>query len=230
MRLALAELGRAPELIDVRPWDLPNDVLALNPAGTLPILTVRGGNHMFAGAVPILEFLAELQDSGTLDDWLGPTEGPTSRTPPMTLMPGDTAERAEVRRLVDWFYVKCDREVTQEFLYEKVRTTLDRAHVPAAPNTAMLRAARANLKYHLSYLAFLASRRNWLAGDAPSVADLIAAAHVSLADYLGEIHWADHPDVQAWYQRLKSRRAFQGLLGDRVPGVPPAAHYANLDF
>jgi glutathione S-transferase len=29
---------------------------------------------------------------------------------------------------------------------------------------------------------------------------------------------------------LKSRRAFRSILTDRIPGVTPAAHYANLDF
>jgi glutathione S-transferase len=29
---------------------------------------------------------------------------------------------------------------------------------------------------------------------------------------------------------VKSRPAFRALLNDRVPGMAPAAHYANLDF
>jgi glutathione S-transferase len=29
---------------------------------------------------------------------------------------------------------------------------------------------------------------------------------------------------------MKSRPSFRSLLGDRVPGQPPASHYAELDF
>ena len=33
-----------------------------------------------------------------------------------------------------------------------------------------------------------------------------------------------------WYTRIKSRPAFRPLLNDRVRGVAPASHYADLDF
>jgi glutathione S-transferase len=33
-----------------------------------------------------------------------------------------------------------------------------------------------------------------------------------------------------WYMRIKSRPSFRLLLLDRVPGQPPALHYAELDF
>jgi glutathione S-transferase len=93
-----------------------------------------------------------------------------------------------------------------------------------------LRAAHANLAYHLTYVAWLSDHRNWLAGEELSFADLAAGAHLSCLDYLGEVDWARFPAAKSWYQRLKSRRAFQSLLADRIPGRPPAPHYADLDF
>jgi glutathione S-transferase len=33
-----------------------------------------------------------------------------------------------------------------------------------------------------------------------------------------------------WYARMKSRPCFRGVLADRVPGLTPPAHYADLDF
>jgi glutathione S-transferase len=93
-----------------------------------------------------------------------------------------------------------------------------------------LRAAHANLAYHLTYVAWLSDHRNWLAGEELSFADLAAGAHLSCLDYLGEVDWARFPAAKSWYQRLKSRRAFQSLLADRIPGRPPASHYADLDF
>ncbi|MCH8038586.1 MAG: glutathione S-transferase family protein, partial [Proteobacteria bacterium] len=76
----------------------------------------------------------------------------------------------------------------------------------------------------------LADSRNWLAGDELSLADLAAAAHLSAIDYLGDVPWEDYPRAKDWYVRIKSRPSFRPLLKDRIPGLTPPKHYANLDF
>ena len=81
--------------------------------------------------------------------------------------------------------------MTRELLQEKVYLRLMSA-ADADPDPAVLRAVRANLRYHLSYVAFLAHQRRWLAGDDMSFADLAAAAHFSVADYLGDVAWQDY--------------------------------------
>ena len=64
-----------------------------------------------------------------------------------------------------------------------------------------------------------------------SVDDKLAvAAHLSALDYFGEVPWTDYPPAAEWYLRMKSRPSFRSLLADRVPGQPPAMHYAELDF
>ena len=93
-----------------------------------------------------------------------------------------------------------------------------------------LRAIRANIRYHLSYVNHLAHERRWLAGDEMSFADMAAAGHVSVLDYLGEIAWESFPAAKSWYARMKSRPSFRELLTDRMPGVAPARIYADLDF
>ena len=60
--------------------------------------------------------------------------------------------------------------------------------------------------------------------------DLAGAAHVSVADYFGDVPWADYPVAKSWYQRIKSRPSFRPLLADSVRGMAPAAAYADLDF
>jgi glutathione S-transferase len=145
------------------------------------------------------------------------------------VLPGNREERAEVRRLVDWFHRKMDREVSEPMLEEKLVSRL-RIEQAAAPNVEVMRAARANLRYHLSYLAYLIDQRRWLAGEEMSFADMAAAAHISCLDYLDEIRWEEHTATRAWYQRMKSRPSFRPLLADRVAGVTPPAHYADLDF
>jgi glutathione S-transferase len=72
--------------------------------------------------------------------------------------------------------------------------------------------------------------RNWLAGDQLSYADLAAAAHLSCADYLGDVAWDENEGARAWYAKMKSRPSFRALLAERVPGMAPAASYENLDF
>lgn len=217
-RLALAELGLEVELIDERPWEWRPEFLALNPAGELPVLQLEGG-PVLCGIYAISEYLGESP----------PPEGGDTEIEPFPLFPGDRAQRAEVRRLVDWFNGKFNREVTQELLQEKVYSRLQPGAVPT-PEVEFLRAIRANLRYHMSYISHLADRRRWLAGEELSFADLAAAAHLSTADYLGEVPWEEFTVAKVWYARLKSRRAFRALLGDRLPGTIASAHYADLDF
>ena len=86
------------------------------------------------------------------------------------------------------------------------------------------------LRASLAELASLAEARGFLAGREISLADLGLAAHLSALDYFGEVPWAEIPAITEWYTRLKSRPSFRPLLSDRVPGQPPALHYAELDF
>jgi glutathione S-transferase len=216
IRLALAELGTDFTLAEERPWEWRAEFLARNPAGELPVLELSEG-PVLCGAYAISEYLME--------DGRRPMIGARA----MILFPGNREERAEVRRVVDWFHGKMHREVTREMLQEKVlaRHTDAVAHTP---DPDLLRALRANLQHHLSYIGFLADQRQWLAGHEMSFADLAAAAHLSCLDYLGEIPWDAHESAKSWYMRIKSRPALRALLSERVPGVPPPLHYAELDF
>ena len=69
-----------------------------------------------------------------------------------------------------------------------------------------------------------------IAGDRLTLADLAAAAHLSAVDYLGEVPWSEDEAAKHWYARVKSRPSFRPILAETLAGVPPAAHYANLDF
>ncbi|MCZ7594680.1 MAG: glutathione S-transferase family protein [Hyphomicrobium sp.] len=218
IRLALAELGIEVDLVEERPWEWRPEFLALNPAGELPVLQIEGGPAL-CGVYAISEYLSEERPQET-------DEGDSEAFP---LFPGDRPQRAEVRRLVDWFNGKFNREVTHELLQERVYARL-RPGAPGTPDVEFLRAIRSNLRYHMSYISYLADHRRWLAGEDLSFADLAAAAHLSSVDYLGEVPWEEFAVAKVWYARLKSRRAFRTILADRLPGALPAAHYADLDF
>jgi glutathione S-transferase len=216
VRLALHELGLEFELVEERFWEWRPAFLALNPAGDVPVLELAAG-PVLCGAYAISEYLGEMSIRETLD--------PRA----MRLFPGSGEERAEVRRLVDWFQRKLDREVTHELLRAKAYARLQPGSA-APPDSDTLRAIRANLRYHMGYISYLAHERRWLAGEKLSFADLAAAAHLSSIDYVGEVPWEEFPVAKSWYARIKSRPAFRGLLADRIPGAPPPSHYEDLDF
>ena len=69
-----------------------------------------------------------------------------------------------------------------------------------------------------------------MAGSTLSLADLSAAAQISVADYLGGIDWKSHEETARWYSGMKSRPSFRPLLGERMEGIPPAPHYDDVNF
>jgi len=147
--------------------------------------------------------------------------------PEPALMPQSAQARYEVRRLVAWFDDKFHSEVTSKLLYERVNKKVMKAGFPDSTN---VKAGARAIKYHLDYMAWLLDRRRWLAGDVMTLADFAAAAHLSALDYISDVDWNRSEVVKDWYAKIKSRPAFRGILADQVPGFPPPAHYADLDF
>jgi glutathione S-transferase len=207
IRLILHEKGLDFTMKVEKAWERRAEFLALNPAGEVPVLIEPDG-AVLADPDAIAEFLDETYKEKLL----------------IGLNPID---RAETRRLAAWFDGKMNREVTENILGEKV---MKRLLAIGQPDSTALRAGKANLAYHLDYISYLTERRRWLAGDHFSVADIGAAAQLSVLDYLGDVPWDEHEPAKEWYARIKSRPSFRPLLGDHLPGMPPPAHYADLDF
>ncbi|HEY7385418.1 MAG TPA: glutathione S-transferase family protein [Beijerinckiaceae bacterium] len=215
VRLILAEMNVEPDLREERPWERRTEFLAINPAGATPVL-LNGHGVPVPGAAIIAEFLDETCGPGFAGG---------------RLLPSAPAERVEVRRLVDWFLTKFHQEVSGYLVTEKIYKRFMPAGAGGGPpDTGTIRAARTNMRYHLAYMGYLLERRDWLAGDQLTYADLAAAAHLSSVDYLGDVPWNENEAAKAWYARVKSRPAFRPLLADRVPGIAPAGHYETLDF
>jgi glutathione S-transferase len=207
IRLLLREKGLEAELRAEKIWERREAFLRLNPAGEVPVLLTPDGS-VIPDAVVIAEYLEDVH-------------------PEPTLLGEDPLDRAEVRRLEQWFDRKFGQEVSGLLLEEKV---IKRLLGSGNPNSSAIRAANQNIHYHLDYIGWLTDRRNWLAGENVSRADLTAAAHLSCIDYLGDVPWDDHPSARDWYARIKSRPSMRPILADLLPGTPPPPHYANLDF
>jgi glutathione S-transferase len=206
VRLTLAEKRLEVKLIEERYWEAGTELLRRNPAGKVPIL--RYEQRMLSESQAICEFLDEVHPA-----------------PP--LMPEDPAGRYEVRRVCAWFDDKFHAEVTSNLLYERVnKKIMGRGY----PDSQKIKAGSARIKYHLDYMSWLLEHRRWLAGNAMTLADFAAAAHLSCLDYINDVDWERAPSVKAWYATIKSRPAFRPLLVDQVPGFPPPKRYADLDF
>lgn len=206
VRLTLAEKRIEVELIEERYWEPSNDFLRRNPAGKVPVL--RWDSRVMPESQAICEWLEEKQ-------------------PDPPLLPRNADQRYEVRRLCAWFDDKFHNEVTANLVYERVNKKVMGLGYPESRNVKF---GATRIKFHLDYMAWLLETRRWLAGDVMTLADFAAAAHLSCLDYISDVDWNRQPAVRDWYSKIKSRPSFRSLLADQVPGFPPPAHYADLDF
>ena len=215
VRLMLGEYGLNARLVEERFWERREEFLVLNPAGAVPVL-IEEGQPPVPGGTIIAEYLDETRGAQHAD---------------LRVMPASPIERIEVRRLAAWFNDKFHGEVSGPLVNERVfkrYMTLEQGGGP--PDTDAIRAARHNIRYHVSYIGWLVRTRNFLAGDRLTCADLAAAAHLSVADYLGDVPWSEDEAAKNWYARVKSRPAFRPLLADTMAGIPPSKGYDDLDF
>jgi glutathione S-transferase len=211
VRLSLGE-KKLPFVDEVvRYWEQPKDFLALNPSGLTPVLVEQGAGGdplVVCESRAILEHLeSEVADHG--------------------LLGASAADRAEVRRLMEWFDRKFDNEVNAYLLHEKLEKRLLKM---GAPDLYNMRQGREAMRLHMAYVDKLLQARDWLAGRRLTLADFAAAAHLSVLDYFGDIPWRDFAQAKTWYMKIKSRPAFRPLLTDRWPGLAPSSHYDDLDF
>ncbi len=214
IRLVMGEMGMEAELKEERAWERRRDFAA--EPGRRDARAGRGGR---AGRARRRHHPGvSRRDAGLA---LGADR----------LLPEDPRGRIEVRRLTHWFTRKFFSEVSGPLTHEKISKRFMRPEDGGgSPDMQVIRAARGNARYHLQYIGWLTARRNWLAGDRLSYADLAAAAHISCADYLGDVAWEESEGARTWYARMKSRPSFRPLLAERVAGMAPADTYENLDF
>ena len=197
----MAEKGIAYDLERESPWAPRDEFLHLNPAGTTPVLVQEGHVAALADSQAICEYFEETVDK-------------------FPLISGSAFERAEIRRLTAWFDQIVFADVVAPLMHERMKKRIiDRA----APDAGVLREAMRRANTHMDYTDYLLDHHSWIAGGTMSLADITAAAHLSIADYLGGIDWAGHTPTKRWYAAIKSRPSFRALLGrthgDREPSI-----------
>lgn len=208
VRLLLGEKGIAYDLVRESPWAQRDEFLDMNPAGATPVMVDAERNITLIDSQAICEYFEE-----TIEKF--------------PLISGSSIARAEIRRLVAWFDQNFYGDVVAPLLHERMRKRIvDRA----APDARVLREAMKNANIHMDYMDFLLDHRNWMGGSMLSLADVAAAAHLSVADYLGGIDWVGHEQTKRWYAGFKSRPSFRPLLSERMEVIVPPSHYEKPDF
>ncbi len=211
IRLVLAEKNLDFQPVLENFWERRRSFLAMNPAAQVPVLIDHN-----AGENPMI-----VADSTAIAEYL------EEKYPEIKLLGETIEERAEIRRLAGWFNNKFYYEVTKYILDEKVFKALKKH---GEPNSLCIRAAKTNILDHLDYIQFLLKDRTWLAGEKFSMADITAAAQISVLDFLGDVPWDRNDKVKHWYSLIKSRPSFRQFFNDFVAGFEPAKHYKVIDF
>jgi glutathione S-transferase len=209
VRIILSEKRLDYEMMYEAPWAPSVALMEYNMLGTVPVLIDIGGAAI-SGSSAIREYLNDVY-------------------PEVELIGGEAAQKAEARQIADWFDHIFYKDVYYPIIKEKILKRFAK-NIDKSPNPAYVRLASSRLSEHLNYVSWLIDRRNWLAGKDFSIADIHAAAFISVLDYLGIIQWNKYEMAKSWYARIKSRPGFRGVLNDNLPQVPPAADYSNLDF
>jgi len=208
VRLLLGEKAVGYELVRESPWLQRDEFIDMNPAGQTPVMADAAAGITLMNSAAICEYFEETVE----------------RT---SMLPGTAANRAEIRRLVAWFDEKMFAEVVAPLMHERL---LKRIVHRIPPDAKALRESMKLANAHMDYVDYLLDHRRWIGGAVLSLADLTAAAHLSVADYLGGLDWRGHDRTREWYAALKSRPSFRPLLGERMEIVSPPAHYDKVDF
>ena len=207
IRLLMGEKNVAYELVREDPWAASDHFYNLNPAGRTPVLVNEEKGLTLADSRAIGEYLEETHEKSPMIN-------------------GTAANRAEIRRLTALFDENFYTDVTAPLLLERMKK---RIVLKQPPDSRALRDAMRMAHGHLDYMDWLIDNRPWLAGSTMSMADLAAAAQISVADYLGGIDWAGHEQTRGWYAVFKSRPSFRPLLSERMDVIKPPPHYGQVD-
>lgn len=207
VQLSLGEKKIGYDLVTLYPWDAGEDFRRLNPAGRVPVLHDAEKRMTLIDSQAICEFLEE-----TVAD--------------RPLIIGSARGRAEIRRLVALYDETFFADITGPLLHEKMKKRLV---LRQSPDSRILRETTRLLHEHLDYIDWLVDNRRWLAGAQLSLADFAAAAQLSVVDYLDGIDWTGHQSAHGWYRVIKSRPSFAPLLRQKMDGIPPPKHYADVN-
>lgn len=191
-----------------KPWEKRNEFIKLNEFGTVPVLLEEDGT-VISGSIAIDEYLESTYSE-------------------VKLLGKNLAEMNNVRKYVSFFDQRFYADVTKNLVFEKyLKRYYDKY---SSPNSVAIREGIKYLNEYFEYISWLVESNEWIAGDFFSLADIAAASHISVIDYVGEVPWDKFPEVKIWYLKIKSRPSFREILADRIFSITPSDWYDKLDF
>jgi glutathione S-transferase len=179
------------------------EFLIINPNGCVPVMV--DGGFVLTECSAILKYLAELADSPAY--------------------PKPLRERAQVHAAMDWFITNCHAAIGPGLVYPKLYPDL----FPMAPEVLAAITA-SGLERCIRWLNVLdrhmiGRERNYVVGDALTIADYLGGSVVSLLDGI-DFDLSHYPNVRRWLSGLKARpnwgptfAAFNGLLSALKPAA-----------
>lgn len=151
---------------------------ALNPNRAVPVL--EDGDFVLTEGSAILKFLAEGH----------------------ALYPAEPRARARVNALMDWFNTGFYRDFGYGLVYAQ---TLPDYRLDGAAQCETVRRAEARSRMWLEILdRHWLGGSAWLCGEAPTIADLLGGAYVTLADWI-DYDLSPYPNVVRWLDALRAR-------------------------
>ena len=210
----LEESGLDYQTVDVKYWLRKPEFIKLNPAGEVPVLKNMETKQIICDSFLICNYLDEIEhksDELSYFDFLG----------------NNLPEKYEVQRLHMWFDKKFYNDVVRYFIEE---IFLNSVSGNKDTNMNKINVASENLVKHIKYIEYLLSKRKWLACEMFTIADIAAAAQLSILDYQGYIDWEKYKKLKEWYITVKSKKGFRKILYEKIPGFKPYKYYSELDF
>jgi glutathione S-transferase len=181
VRVALAEKRIEYQLVDVSPWNTPNEVSAHNPLGKVPVLVLDDGTALYDSRV-IVEYLD--------------TVSPVSR-----LIPEPSRQRIVVRRWEALADGICDAAVA---------VTLERKRPARQQSKEWLERHQDKIARGVAELARDLEERPWCNGEAYSLADIATGCALGYLDLrYAEFDWRSaYPNLARLAEKLDKRPSF----------------------
>lgn len=135
-------------------------------------------------------------------------------------------EKNIIKQIISYMNDKFYNIVIYPLIKEKVISYINNI----SPDSREIRKARHQSSNFLKFIDKDLQQYHCLSHNDFSAADLIAASHISVLDYLNEIEWSQYNSLKTWYSIIKSRPSMKKILDGKIQGFVPPPHYQNPDF
>jgi glutathione S-transferase len=161
---------------------------ALNPNGLIPLL--EDGDFRLTESSAILKYLADKIDS--------------------PLYPKGLQQRARVNERMDWFNTQLSRDYCFGLVFAQLLPHHKRRSDEAQAGTVQWGQERSRVWLQVLNDHLLGPGRNYVCGDAITIADYFGASLLTLGEVIG-CDFAAYPYVQGWLARVKALKSWKSV-------------------